>query len=391
MKKLTGIFLFFLSFFSNAQPDTCHLRISLLTCTPGEELYSIFGHSALRVVDNSSHTDRVFNYGTFDFEDPDFYKKFIRGKLLYFVSVDSLPAFLEEYRYTNRGVTEQVIRLRCEEKQKLLTALLENAREENKYYRYDFTYDNCTTRLRDMLEKTLGNELPTKNILPEHGATFRHLIHSYLDHGGQQWSKLGIDILLGSSLDKKLTNRETMFLPDYLMKALDSATLNEQPLVAEKQILLHQEGKTPSASSLTPFVVFLLLFLIIAVLSVFRWAPGKLFLKIFDLVFFITLGLLGVLLLFMWWGTDHAMCRNNFNLLWALPIHLPGALLIFRCTLWSMYYFRFLFFYTLLLLLTWYLLPQQFNPALLSVVGLVLIRSFFISKTMAISLARGKE
>ena len=189
MKKLLLTFLVFTFYFSQAQRDSCNLRISLLTCTPGEELYSTFGHSAIRVVDSTAKTDLVYNYGTFDFYDRDFYEKFIKGKLLYFVSVDSLFAFLWEYQYFKRGVTEQVINLSCDEKEKMLTALKENSKEENKYYRYDFNYDNCTTRLRDILEKINGNPLQTKNILPHTNTTFRHLIHDYLNRGGQHWSK----------------------------------------------------------------------------------------------------------------------------------------------------------------------------------------------------------
>jgi hypothetical protein len=135
VKKLLPIFLFFTSILSSAQTDSsslpCGIQISLLTCTPGEELYSTFGHSAFRIVDSSANTDIVFNYGTFDFYDPDFYEKFIKGKLLYFVAIDPLPSFLQEYEYYKRGVTEQVLNLSCGEKQNMLAALYENAKEEN--------------------------------------------------------------------------------------------------------------------------------------------------------------------------------------------------------------------------------------------------------------------
>ncbi|HET9431438.1 MAG TPA: DUF4105 domain-containing protein, partial [Chitinophagaceae bacterium] len=236
MKK-TACLLFLLSCISaiaqqNDSPtDSCTLQVSLLTCTPGQELYSTFGHSAIRVKDSATSTDIIFNYGTFDFNDPDFYKKFVQGKLLYFVSVDSLHNFLWEYEYFQRGVTEQVLNLDCITRKELVAALFENAREENKYYLYDFTHDNCTTRLRDMIEKSSGKILKSKNILPGAGATFRNLIHEYLNRGGQYWSKLGIDLLLGSHLDRAMTNREGMFLPDYLMKGLDSSTLDGVQIV----------------------------------------------------------------------------------------------------------------------------------------------------------------
>ena len=380
MKRLLFAFLLFTFYFSPAQTDSCGIRISLLTCTPGQELYSTFGHSAIRVYDSVNNADLVFNYGTFDFYDPQFYNKFVKGKLLYFVSIDTLPSFLSEYDYYKRGIVEQAINISCDDKQKLVSALFENAKDENKYYRYDFNYDNCTTRLRDMLEKAAGRQLETKNILPKPNTTFRNLIHIYLDRGGQQWSKLGIDMLLGNPMDKKVTNREAMFLPDYLLMALDSSKLNEQPVVQEKKILLNHFEAYKTKSGITPFIVFGVLFLIIAALSFFTRSSWNLFFKIFDFFFFVFVGLIGMLILFMWFGTEHAMCKNNFNLLWALPAHLPVAFLLFNKKQWINNYFRFIFFYTIALLLAWFFLPQQFNAALLPIVGIILIRSLYLSK-----------
>ncbi len=376
MKRLLFAFLLFTFNFSSAQSDSCSIRISLLTCTPGEELYSTFGHSAFRVVDSIANTDIVFNYGTFDFYDPDFYKKFIQGKLLYFVATDSLPSFLLEYEYYKRGVTEQVLNISCPEKLTLLSALYENAKEENKYYRYDFNYDNCTTRLRDILEKITRQKLQTKNILPHTGTTFRNLIHEYLNKGGQHWSKLGIDILLGSPLDKETTNSEAMFLPDYLMMAFDSATYNGKPLVSEKNILINAFENKKSNTLFTPFVLFSILFLVICVVS-FLKKEWVIFFNLFDFIFFLLLGLLGSLLVFMWLGTNHAMSKNNFNLLWALPSHLPIAFLLFSKKVWVKKYFSIIFYLTFVLLAAWFFLPQQLNIALLPVAGIVLVRSYF--------------
>ena len=379
VKRLLFAFLLFAFHFSPAQ-DSCGIRISLLTCTPGTELYSTFGHSALRVVDSINNTDLVFNYGTFDFYDPGFNQKFVQGKLLYFVSIDSLSSFMEEYDYYKRGITEQSVNLSCIEKQRMVAALFENAKEENKYYLYDFNYDNCTTRLRDMLEKAAGKQLETKNILPKPGTTFRHLIHTYLDKGGQQWSKLGIDILLGTPMDKKVTNREAMFLPDYLLIAFDSSGLNGEPVVSEKKVLLNYFDAYKTKTGITPFIVFGILFLVITALSFIKIRSWKILLSIVDFFFFFTIGAVGILILFMWFGTDHAMCKNNFNLLWALPLHLPIAFMLFGKKSWVNSYFRFIFFYTIALLLAWFFLPQQFNTATLPIVGIILIRSFYLGK-----------
>lgn len=377
MKKAFLGLVIFCSSFINAQ-DSCSTQISLLTCTPGEELYSTFGHSAFRVRDAATQTDIIFNYGTFDFYDPDFYKKFTLGKLLYFVSVDSLAGFLAEYEYYKRGVTEQVLDLDCNVKKKLVAALFENAKEENKYYLYDFTYDNCTTRLRDMLEQALGKPLETKNILPASHTSFRHLIHEYLHKGKQYWSKLGIDILLGSPLDRKITNREAQFLPDYLMMGFDNTVIGNKPLVTEKKSLLPEGIQKGKASFFTPMVVFGILLLLILALSFF--VPHSTFLKAFDVFFFFICGLLGLLIVFMWFGTNHVMARENYNLLWALPTHLPMALMLFTRKAWVKAYYRFIFFYSIALLAAWFVLPQQFNMALLPVLGIIMARSFFISK-----------
>ncbi|MBI5856528.1 MAG: DUF4105 domain-containing protein [Sphingobacteriales bacterium] len=381
MRKLFLILLLLNVNCLHAQTDSCSLRISLLTCTPGSALYSTFGHSALRVTDSKMQTDVIYNYGTFDFEDPQFYTKFIRGKLLYFVSIDSIENFMLQYQFEKRGITEQELNLSCEQKQQLLDALNENAKEENRYYQYDFTYDNCTTRLRDLLEK-LCKDLTTKNILPKPKVTFRNLIHEYLDKGQQPWSKFGIDILLGSRLDKKISNREAMFLPDYLLKGFDSSSVNNHSLVQEKNVLLgFTETKKPKPL-FTPFTVLGILFLLVLVFSFYKKESSALFFKIFDFSFFLLLGLLGALLLFMWFGTDHYMCKYNLNLLWALPFHLPVAFFLFSKKKWVNKYFRIVLFYSLLLLVLWFLLPQHFNPALLFVLGIVIIRSFVLSKVV---------
>ena len=350
----------------------CRFQISLLTCTPGEELYSTFGHSALRVGDRSSGADIIYNYGTFDFDDPNFYSKFTRGKLLYFVSIDGFENFMKAYEYEQRGITEQVLDLSCEEKEKLVMALQENAKEQNKYYKYDFVIDNCTTRLRDMVFKTSSNPV-TKNIRPNDGITFRNLIHEYLDKSYQYWSKLGIDVLLGDPIDKKVSNNETMFLPDYLLKAFDSTTTNGKPLVLSKNEILKATKMTHKAPLLSPFAIFTILFLIIAVLTFMR--NSNPFFAVFDFILFFLTGILGILILFMWFGTDHPECKNNFNLAWAVPLHFIIVFFIFRKWDWLRYYFLVNSILLLLLLLCWRWLPQEMNSALIPVVALLLLRS----------------
>ncbi|MEJ7681804.1 MAG: DUF4105 domain-containing protein [Segetibacter sp.] len=199
--------------------DACTLNISILTCSPGKELYSTFGHSAIRLTDKYRNIDIVYNYGTFDFNDTGFYMKFIRGQLSYSLSVENYTDFLESYKQEKRSVYEQVLDLNCFQKQGLEKALEQNMLAENRYYRYNFITDNCTTRIRDLLLNTIASVAIGKKIIPIN-TTPRKMIHSYLRKGGKLWSELGIDILLGSTIDRALSTQEAMFLPEYLMKGL---------------------------------------------------------------------------------------------------------------------------------------------------------------------------
>jgi hypothetical protein len=380
LKKL--LLLLFFNFcilhFAVAQ-DSCNLRISLLTCSPGEELYSTFGHTALRVQDAARGADYVFNYGTFEF-GPDFYTKFIRGKLLYFLSVEDFNDFLYEYKLQSRSIQEQVIQLSCDEKQKLYVALQNNAQEQNRYYRYDFLFDNCTTRAGDIVAKNANSPVVFKNILPKNTPSFRNLIHEYLNAGHEYWSKLGIDILLGAKLDRKVSNREAMFLPDYLLKGFDSATVNNHPLVTPPQTILPMPSPLKDKSFLTPAVVFSLLLVIILAISFIKSNWARATISIFDFLFFFILGLAGILLLFMWFGTDHKVCQNNYNLLWALPTNVVMAFFVHSKRIWVKKYFRIILWLTVVLVLIWVFLPQQMNNALIPIVVLIIYRGLHLSK-----------
>ena len=376
--KLKRIQLFFIVVFSHfymgtfAQ-DSSHIRISLLTCTPGDELYSTFGHSAIRVTDTSSRSDIVFNYGTFNFDDPGFYIKFIRGKLLYFVSTTDFDFFQNEYQTTNRGMTEQLLNLSATEKIALKDFLYNNAKEPNRYYQYDFFLDNCTTRIRDIIVKYKTNYPSLKPVMPAN-TRFRQAIHEYLDNGGKYWSKLGIDLLLGAPTDAVMTTNQTQFLPDNLMKALDSSNRNRQLVVSTNQ-LYPFTAINNKQSFFTPMIVFSILFLAIQLISLSSNKKASSFLYGFDgLLFFLT-GAIGILFVFMWTSTDHSMVKNNFNLIWAWPPHIIFAFFINSKKKWVKKYFAVTIFGMVIVLLSWFFLPQQMNNALLPIVLLLLSRS----------------
>ena len=364
-----------------AQNDSCHLRISILTCSPGEELYSTFGHSAIRVTDSVSHNDIVYNYGTFNFDEPGFYTKFIRGKLTFYLSTDDFESFIEEYREEKRDIVEQVLNLTCTEKYNVVMLLQTNMMAENRFYKYDFTFDNCTTRLRDLIEKAAGNPIHFKSVLHSN-KTFRELIYKYLDKNDKQWSKLGIDILLGSPTDAVMKPREVMFLPDYLLETFDNTTIDSRPLVSQKQKIL--ELNIPPVTInyfIHPLFIFSCFFLMIVFGSFSKNPLIKRLLIAFDgFMFFIT-GLLGILLIFMWLGTDHRMCKDNFNLLWAWPTNVIAAFYIHSKKRPGTKYFMIYAIFNLVLFACWFFLPQHLNPALIPVIAILVFRSIlYISK-----------
>ncbi len=375
------IFIIAFSLKGFTQGDSCNVTVSLLTVTPGEELYSTFGHSALRIQDNSNHTDVVYNYGTFNFDEPDFYIKFIRGKLTFYLSTDDYDSFRNDNYEDGRGTIEQVLNLSCAEKFNIVMLLKANMMGENRKYKYDFTFDNCTTRLRDLIKRSANEPVHFGNVL-QTKKTFRDLIYEYLNKNDKQWSKLGIDILLGKPTDAVMQPEQEMFLPDYLSNALDRTTIGSTPIVSEKHELYNIAVVQPEVHFYThPLFVFSCLFVLIVLLSFSKNNFIKRILIAFDGFMFFFTGLLGVLLLFMWFGTDHRMTKDNFNLLWAWPTNLIAAFYIHSLKRPGTKYFMIYIVFNLLLLACWFMLPQHLNPALMPIIAILIFRSIlYVSK-----------
>ncbi len=318
------LILAFTSFIAaNAQTDSSHLRISLITCGPGDqEVWEVFGHTAIRVVDTTNHTDLVYGYGTFDF-GPNFEIQFMRGKLLYSLSVSEFDGFLTEYVITKRSVEEQELLLDGKQKAALYAFLNWNAEPAHKYYKYDFFFDNCATRIRDVFPKSFGAGFVFGRSIPvDSKVTFRDIINRYFyrDH----WTRLGVNILLGSRIDKVMSNTDIMFLPDYLRDGVGSATLNGNKIAKPPKLMLPGGTALPAG-----FNAPLALTIVISLLTILGLSIPKLRLlgRIMKwLVLFVT-GLLGCIILLMWFGTDHQGCSNNFNILWCLPTNIVVAFL----------------------------------------------------------------
>lgn len=348
------------------------LRIALITCSPGEELYALFGHTAIRITDSVSMTDIVYNYGTFDFNEPRFYVKFARGKLLYYLSVEQYSSFLNSYLAEGRHVTEQVLNLNSDELYSIQRFLNTNLQEENRYYHYDFFLDNCTTRPRDLLEKALANKITLSPVMPEN-YTYRNAIHQYLNAGKQYWSKLGIDLLLGAKTDKVMNSREQMFLPDNLMHSLDSN--RNVSIVKQTQTIQAPVPYEPTEPFIKPLPFFILLALVFIGLTFPQKLRNSTLATILHKSLFFFTGILGIILVLMWWGTDHSMTKNNFNLLWAWPFHVAIPLFLESAKPWLKIYLLATIIVTFLNFAAWFSLPQHLNNALLPWLTLLIYSS----------------
>ncbi|WP_026450718.1 DUF4105 domain-containing protein [Aequorivita capsosiphonis] len=299
-------------------------EISILTIGPGAELYDKFGHSAFRIKDSLSGVDVVFNYGVYDFDTPNFYTKFAQGKLLYELGVSNYQPFYENYVAQNRFVKEQVLNLSKEEKQGITDFLWKNALPENKKYKYDFFYDNCATKIRDVMWEVLGNKLAFHEDHIKDELTFRQLIQQNLQ--ANTWGSMGIDIALGAVIDRKATPIEYQFLPEYVFKGAANAVIQrngETVNLVKSTKVLFKNSPTPTENNflLSP-LFFLGIFGLIIILITFRDIKQGTRSRYLDVFLFLFTGLIGVFLLLLWFATDHSATANNYNLLWAFPISL---------------------------------------------------------------------
>jgi len=307
-----------------SQSKSSDVTISILTCAPGKEIYSIYGHNAIRIQDKSAQSDIVYNYGTFDFDTPGFMVKFMRGKLPYLLAEGDFNRFMREYQYFERAVTEQVLDLDSIQKHRIIDALSINMLPENRAYKYDFFMDNCATRLRDILQNNVNGI--TWDQSSASFKTFRQIIKEY-----QQplpWTNFGIDLIIGAKADRKTTLMEETFIPDYLANALNEVMVKD---ASNKKIVLSTRELItfPAESQMNRFISFLLsplfFFLILLIVEInilLRSLKNKQnkWISRYDSLWFWVITFCSLLMVFMWFGTDHIPTKNNWNLLWASPL-----------------------------------------------------------------------
>lgn len=286
------------------------IEISLLTCSSGSESFTAWGHSAIRVIDKKQSIDIVYNFGLFDFDTPNFYLKFVKGKLKYKLGIHSTNSFFRTYFSENRQIIEQKLNLSDEDEIRIISKLEYLYKPENRYYYYDFSKKNCTSELRDLIFNNVETDFQNQNI----NKTYRIQINEYLTN--KLWLKFGMNLIFGTGVDKKIDNYESMFLPDYLYWGLNNIKVNNKKLVSSETTF----NKVKKNKSNYPFLlnpIFLFSVLLIIVL-IYKSS------KIQVPVFLIT-GITGLLILIVWLLTEHDELKNNFNLLWCNPLYLAIA------------------------------------------------------------------
>lgn len=300
---------------SMTNPD--RIQISLLTCSPGKEVWAQYGHTAIRYYDKESGEDLAINYGIFSLDQTYFIPRFVLGMTDYRMGVQPMDMFLAQYSYEGRGVVEQVLNLSAEDKEVIYKALQENMKPENVVYRYNYFFDNCTTRARDMLV----NHLHGKVVYPpaEEDATFRSMIHKW--NNKYEWSQFGEDLLLGVNADRKTTKSEQQFLPENLRSDFDKAKYNGKPLVKETNVLLDAETEVVEpVFPLSPLSVALIFAVISLVMMLFSYRRQQVYWA-WDLALMLTSGLMGIIFFVMIFS-QHPCVSLNFILLFFNPLPL---------------------------------------------------------------------
>ena len=363
-----------------AQPTLSdHAKISILTIGTADELYAKFGHSAIRIQDAAQGIDVVYNYGQFDFNTPNFYLKFTQGKLLYRLSRISFANFLYDYEVENRWVKEQQLLLSSKENNELFAFLENNYLPENRYYKYDFLFDNCSTRIPAALKSVLGDKLNFEyGHLKDH-YTFRELIHQNLEVNS--WSNFGIDLALGSVIDRKATPSEHMFLPIYVYKQLPNTKINKQPLVLDDKLLLDTKPVVKNTNFFSSPLFWLTLASIVIIGITYSNFKSKTRSRIVDFTLFFITGLAGLIIVLLWFATDHQATAKNFNFLWTFPLNLIIAFVVLKkkkMPKWILSYMYLLLVGIFISIAIWLFKVQIFNILITPILIALVVRYSFL-------------
>ena len=353
-------------------------QISVLTIGPGNNLNDAFGHSGIRL--KTSYSDIVYDFGRYNFEDPNFYLNFARGKLNYLQGKANYNNLVNFYKQQNRSIKEQTLNLSAEEKQSVYTFLETNYAKNQGAYLYDFFYDNCATKIRDVIENATNGNIDYQLPGNYEDKTFRTLIQDELHPN--TWGSLGIDIALGAIIDRTATPREHMFLPKNIHAFYSEATINNRQLVSNSKTIINSDTKFKNGTFLLSPIFVLSLIAILIIYITFNDHKKQRRTKGLDAFIQLILGVIGILLTLLWFGTDHTATGYNYNLLWAFPLSLVMVIQAYKAKpkKWFIGYIKFCVLMLCLLTVHWISGVQQFAPTLIPLLIALFVRYIFLLK-----------
>ncbi len=359
---------------NTAEAEAPSVQVSLITCSPGRDIYELCGHTALRV--RSGDMDMAVNYGIFDFNAPNFVYRFVKGETDYMVAAYPFEHFMEGYQRQGRSVTEQPLNLTSRQADSLIALLDRNLRPENRVYRYNYVKDNCSTRPLSMIERALGDTIALTAPSGTEGWSFRDAMRHY--HKGYPWYQFGIDLALGSGIDYPISAREKAFAPIMLSEMLKTAVVKDSmnrkiPLAAGTRII--SEGRpdggpaSPTPWYFTPMAAAIAL-LIITIVVTLRDLKRRKITRWYDFLIFSLYGTAGCVTAFLVLISVHEATSPNILLLWLNPLCLiiPACIFIKKCRRLVILYGIVNFVALILLTLMWPLSGQSINPAFIPLI-----------------------
>ncbi|OAD46118.1 lipoprotein N-acyltransferase Lnb domain-containing protein [Polaribacter atrinae] len=388
MNKKYFLLLFLLSIFSPLKAQlqlSEYAEVSIVTAGPGEELYEAFGHSAIRIKDPVLKLDLIYNYGMFDFNQPNFYTNFAKGNMIYSLARYDFKYFIASYRRDKRWLKEQVLNLTQQEKQRYFKFLENNALPENSNYQYDPYFDNCATKLRDITKTILGDKVVFDYNNLEKNLTFRQLTNNEIPWNS--WGTFGLNLIAGTKLDEQATFEQYMYLPDYVYSSFKDATVyiknQPQELVKSEITLLNFKEKEAKSSIYNPFLIFSLLALL-GIYITYKDFKNNKRTKALDFILFFITGLIGCALFFLWFFSTHSTAPNNFNLLWAFAPNVVIAFVLLKTHLpeWLKRYMQLLLILLVIIPILWIVKVQVFPTVVIPILIFLLVRYYYLSKRL---------
>lgn len=386
LKKYFSLLCFFGFFgvnFAQYVQLSVYSEVSIITAGPGDELYTTFGHSAIRIKDPLLKIDLIYNYGMFDFNAPNFYSNFVKGKLIYKLARYPFKYFTASNRKENRWIQEQTLDVTQQERQQFFEFLETNAQPENASYLYDPFFNNCATKISEIATKILGNKIVFKNKHLTENVSIRQLMNRELHWN--TWGNFGINLALGTTLDQIATPKHYQYLPNYVLKAFENSFLidgnSEKPAILKTTSILKNNPTSTSNMFWNPFVIFSC-FALLGIWITFKdWKKNTQTVS-FDIVLFASTGVIGIVILFLWFCTNHATTPNNMNFLWAFAPNLIVAFFLMKKSVkyWMYHYTIFILLMLGVSVVLWVLKIQQFPLSILPIFLLLSVRYAFLMK-----------